>query len=100
MGNVACFELLGIEAEKARAFLSLMIEGFIQGQKTPLMVTPALALQSIWKLTQSTLTPVIDGVLSSDWVVLLSERGQSEMCAEKLMAEAQPYSERIGEILG
>lgn len=100
MGNVACFELLGIEAEKARAFLSLMIEGFIQGQKTPLMVTPALALQSIWKLTQSTLTPVIDGVLSSDWAALLSERGQSEMCAEKLMAEAQPYSERIGEILG
>ena len=99
MGQVACYERKGLSIEKAKAFLSLMVEGYIKGQKAPLMVTPQLVLQGIWK-TPSDLKTAIQEVLDSDWVALLPERGQNETSQIALMTTSESYAARIGEIFG
>ena len=100
VGGVACYESKVISVDKAKAFLSLMIEGYLEGQKRPLMLTPQLALTPIWKASSSELQKAVQEVRNSDWASLLPERGQSEACVEAMMTFAETYAKRIGEILG
>ena len=64
------------------------------------MLTPQLALTSIWKASSSELQKAVQEVRNSDWASLLPERGQSEACVEAMMTFAETYAKRIGEILG
>ena len=97
VAQVDCYEQGGVTPEAAQRFLAVMIQGYIEGQKKPLTLTPLLALQTIWKFNE---TEILDEELASDWSALLPQRGQYEMGGECLKALGATYAKQIAEILG
>lgn len=101
--EVDCFEQNGLSLQQARAFLDLMVEGFVQGQKSPLFVSPILLLEKAFKSlnpTDKTVVEVLDKDVMKNASALLPQRGQTTDPQAYLRECSQQWALKMANCLG